>query len=450
MRARLCFVIAFCFSLCACGGPSLRYKKEVFDLLDKSDYQKLESKITEAQKKYYGGRNELLFYLDVSSPLFNLQKYDDMHNSLARAQSLIEDDDAISLTQQLGMLTINDSTRQYKAPLFEQALTYFYRAAAYLQADDFNDAAVEARRAVFALDNYRQHNNGLNDNPFVQYFASMIFEDTGNLSSARIARQNAQKAYKNFSDWSAAREPQLAALPKDYQDKGELVVLHLNGKIPYKISEELLFAWHDVWFAVNANNDLQGVAPDVLDAVYAGVYGNSIKISFPKLMDNPYAVKSSAFAVRKSRDEKSSPENECSFGEFYQTQLAQDIAAEAQKTLKEQLAAAFARTVTRAVTKFILSVQASNAAKNASNETAGQLVKSLLSIVNAVTEKADTRSWITLPAQIRINSVFLDEGSYDVKIIFYDGNKNPIDEHLWEKVQIKRGKRTYITFRTAK
>lgn len=452
MKARLCLVIAVCFCLCACGGPSLRFKKEVYTLLDHGDYQKLESKITEAQNKYYGGTNLLLFYLDLSAPLYSLNEYDKMHTVLGEAQTIIETDTAISASRNLGALTINDNVLEYRAPLFEQALTYFYRAAAYLQQDDFDDAGVEARRAVFALDNYRQHKDGLNDIPFIQYFASMIFEDIGQLSDARIARQNAQNAYEKFASWSAAKTPQLTPAPSNYKEKGELVVLHLNGKAPYKISEEIMVAWHDILFAVNANSDLAGVAPDVIDAVYAGVYGNAIKISMPKLIDNPYAVKYSSFAVRKSQCE--SAQNAAAqepFGPPEETMLAQDISAEARQTLKEQRAANFARTVTRAVTKFILSVQAANATKKATNnDSAGQIVKSLFTIMNVMTEKADTRSWITLPAQIRINNAFLDEGTYDVKMIFYDENKNPIDEHLWEKVQIKRGQRTYISLRTAK
>jgi hypothetical protein len=47
-------------------------------------------------------------------------------------------------------------------------------------------------------------------------------------------------------------------------------------------------------------------------------------------------------------------------------------------------------------------------------------------------------------------SVFLEPGIYDIKLTFYGDSGRPIDEHVFEKVQINKGQRTYIYHRTAK
>jgi hypothetical protein len=119
--------------------------------------------------------------------------------------------------------------------------------------------------------------------------------------------------------------------------------------------------------------------------------------------------------------------------------------------LKEELAANTARMITRAVTKYILSVQARHAAKKISgDDTVGQLTGILFSVLSNLTEKADTRSWFTLPAEIRMASLFLPPGEHDIKLVLYDNAGRPIDEHLFEKVQINKGERTYLYHRTAK
>ncbi|MDR1683846.1 MAG: hypothetical protein LBR90_00085, partial [Elusimicrobiota bacterium] len=356
---------------------------------------------------------------------------------LQAAQDKIERESAESVIKTLGTLFINDNTQPYRAPDFEQALTYFFRSVDYLSLKQPQEAAVEARKAVFYLDNLRNHKkDGYRDDPFVQYFASMLFEDEGNLSSARIARANANNAYEEYKGWYHAAPPAFA-LPPDINEKGEAVILHFNGKAPFIISNQVMLAWNSVWFAVEGNSDLQGVDRDIINAVYAGAFGNSITVSFPALQPNPYKVAYSKISAPGQQDA--------------QTQLVADIASTAAQTLKEELAADTIRMITRAVTKYILSAQARNAAQNATGDkNIGALVGMLFSAASNVTEVADTRSWATLPAEIRMASLFLPPGRHDIKITFYNAQNQAIDEYVFEKVQINKGARTYLYRRTAR
>lgn len=415
----------------------MQYKKDVTAFMAKGNFENAQAKIEESKSKIYGRHNALLYYLDSSIPQTALYQNEEANKSLAAAQDKIDELQTQSVSQNLGTLVINDNTQPYRAPMYEQALTYFYRALNYLAQSDINSAAVEARKAVFFLDYNRSHKtDDYNDDPFVQYFTSLLFEDTGNLSDARISRTNAENAYKKYLSWYAAKEPSFP-LPKNYNELGEVIIFHLNGKVPFKVSNAISFAWNDVWFALNGNSDLEGTPSDVISAVYAGAFGKSVTVSFPKLIANPYHIKSSIVAVEGQ--------------EPVETQQVGDIAASAQKTLQENNTAIYTRTITRAVTKYILSVQARHSAtKLTNNDLIGDITGAIFSSLSNITEKADTRSWFTLPAEIRMADIFLPEGKHNIKLIFKDEKGITIDEYVFENVQITKGKRIYLYRTTAK
>ena len=91
-----------------------------------------------------------------------------------------------------------------------------------------------------------------------------------------------------------------------------------------------------------------------------------------------------------------------------------------------------------------------SATKLANDKNVGWLVGSIFSALSNITEKADTRSWFMLPAQINMADIVLPQGMHDIKMIFYDDKGNAIDEYVFEKVQISKGKRIYLYHTTAK
>ena len=434
MKARLALLLA-CTLLGACAGPSLRYKKEVNGLFERGAFENAAAKIESNRSRMYGERDATLFYLDFGTALNAAQMNLESSRVFGAAQDAIDDLFTRSIAAGLGTLIINDYTQPYRPRLFEQALTYFLRGLDFLALGEQNSAVVEARRAVSFLDYARGNQGGLNDDAFVQYFASMLFEDRGQTSSARIARANARNAYEKNKGIGAAGEPDFP-LPPNHRDLGEVIIFHMNGKVPFKISKSIMFAWNDVWFTVQGNSDLVGVEQDIMNGVLAGAFGRSISVSFPSLEQGPFIISSSAAFAG---------------GQEVKTQLVSDIAAAARQTLDEELLVDTARMITRAVTKYILSVQARRAAKKISGDDAvGQLVGVLFSAASAVTERADTRSWFTLPAEIRMASIFLAPGRHDIKLVFYDNAGRAVDEKVFNNVQINRGARTYLYHRTAR
>lgn len=428
-------IIALCL-LSACTGPSLRYKKSIIGSMDEGSFDKAAAIVEKNKSKQYGNKNAVLYYLDLSTGQNSAYDNQSSAKSLTSALEITEDLSVKSASAALGTLIINDNTVPYNPPVYEQALMHFFLAMDYLYGPYPADSLVEANRAVFLLDNNREKQNKelYNDDAFVQYFASMIFEDNAKLSDARIARSNAENAYKKQSE-SRARMPQVY-LPSNYKDLGEAVIFHYNGKAPIKISKSLMLAWDNIWFAVQDNNDLKGTGQDIIDAVYAGAFGKSITISMPEYKDVGYHIKSSAVSADGGPLEK--------------TTLVSDISWAAKQTLKQNMPAIYMRTATRAATKYILSVQARHIAQKNGGDTMGTIVGSLFSIVSNVSEKADTRSWFTLPAEIRMANLFLTPGSHNIKLVLFNADGQAIDEYVFENVQISKGKRTYLYHRTSK
>ncbi len=435
-KARFTLIIIALCLLSACTGPSLRYKKNILESMNEGSFDKTASIVEKNKSKQYGNKNAVLYYLDLSTAQSSAYDNQASKQSLTSALEITDNLSVKSVSASLGTLIINDNTVPYNPPVYEQALMHFFLAMDYLYGPYPEDSLVEANRAVFLLDNNRekQTKDLYNDDAFVQYFSSMIFEDNGKLSDARIARINAENAYKKQSE-SRAQMPQVY-LPENYQNLGEAVIFHYNGKAPVKISKSLMLAWDDIWFAVDDNSDLNGVGNDVIDAVYAGAYGKSVTISMPEYKDVDYHIKSSAVSADG--------------GPLKNTTLVSDISFAAKQTLKQNMSAIYMRTATRAVTKYILSVQAKHIAQKNGGDTMGTVVGSLFSILSNISEKADTRSWFTLPAEIRMANLFLTPGVHDIKLVLFNADGQAIDEYVFENVKISKGKRTYLYHRTSK
>ena len=108
------------------------------------------------------------------------------------------------------------------------------------------------------------------------------------------------------------------------------------------------------------------------------------------------------------------------------------------------------RTATRAVVKEVAAVQARQAAASAAdNSAAGDLAGMFVSALGAALEKADTRQWFTLPAEVRMTRIFVLPGNQNIRVLFRDGNGNIIGEHTFKQVPVRKGERIFLHYRTA-
>ncbi len=433
-KARICLLglVLFCS---ACAAPSLRYKKETDQLISAGKFKQADELVVSKKNKLYSRKDATLFYLDRAVLLHDAGENAQSDELFASAQQNIDDLYAKSISASVGRFFINDLTTPYYAPAYEQALTYYYRALNFLQTGDVSSSAVEARRAVFFLDNLRgEKKKGYNDDPFVQYFASLVFESVGQLSDARIARTNAFNAYARLGRSLGVSAPDFP-VPSNASQLGEIIVVHSNGLMPLKKTDTLQVAWDRAVLIASTAQEGSSVSPEVQNAVYAGLSGNAVTLSFPSFERMPYGVAVSAVQAG---------------GQTFYTQKVADFAAAARMDLDEKMPGILFRTATRAVVKEIAAAQARQAAAQAAkDDSIGQLAGMFVSALGAAVEKADTRQWFTLPAEVRMARAFVPPGEQNIRLLLRDGYGNIVGERVFENVRVQRGGRVFLHIRTA-
>ncbi len=417
----------------ACGVPSLRYKYEVNKLAAQGKFEQAADLIS-SKRRTYGMRDIILFNLDRASLLHDGQQPAQSDELLAQAQQQITDSYTQSISAHAAQFIVNDLTVPYNAADYETALTFFYRAMNFLDQKDVRSAAVEARKAVFFLDHLRGgREKGYIDDPFVQYVASLVFESVGELSDARIARQNALNAYQRYG-WPI---PQFH-VPANAQEYGEVIIFHYAGQVPLKKNQTIQLSWHDALAFANSPAENGGaVSPEVQNAIYAGITGSAVTVSYPVLEAQPYYAVSSTARVN---------------GQQIPLQKMTDVASLLKQDLDAKLPGIWFRTASRAVIKRMAAVQARHAVEKAEDKKDGSwgwLAEMMVSVLGSATEKADTRQWFTLPAAIYMTRVFVTPGTQQISLLLRDENGNIINEHAFENITVRAGERVFLHHRTA-
>lgn len=430
-KARWFTLLTVVLCCSACGAPSLRHKKDINKLLAAGEFGAAQQRLEQSKKKQYSRRDALLYYLDTAAVLHDGGQERLSDERLAWAQDRIEALFTQSVSAHAGRFLLNDLTVPYQPAPYEQALIYYYRAMNFLTQADIPGALVEANRAVYYLDQVRgEKSSGWRDDAFVQYFMSLVFESAGKRDDARIARA-----------WAAKMNPSaVAALVAKMPaaDWGEVVLVHANGVVPLKKSKTFQVAWGDVFLWLN--DPVEGetnVSPEVQNAISAGLLGNAVTVAYPVLEEQSFEIKSSEAVTAQ--------------GEVYPTRLLSDIASSIQIDLKEKEAATLFRMAVRAAAKRVAAVQARHAAADASkNKGVGDLAEMFVSFLGAITEKADTRQWFTLPAQMRLVRFFVPQGKQDITLRFRNGFGNIVGEYTFKEVVVPAGGRVYLHYRSAK
>ena len=424
------YAVACIILLCACTGPSVRYKSKVIWDMQNHNFEAAKARI-ENNKKSYGKRDASLYYLDLSTQQDSTHYSTTTLMNLKRAQDIQAGLYAKSISQKFTSFIVNDYTEPYRLKYFELGYLFFYKILAYLQEKNLQDAVVETRTLVFYLDKIRRDTG--KDDPFLQYFASQIFLMWGAFSDARISYENAKNAYSRFAD-SYATMPDVPRMSRN-SNQGLLTIQHLNGNIPVLISQRTMVAWNKFGFALGSDSSYQSVSEQTVNSALAGAYGNAIAVALPVIQEVPYQIQGSRIFVDGQ--------------EVAQTNLASNLSYYFKQNFDEEYNKIFISSAVRAAIKFLLTKEAEREMKK-KDDGAGLIVNMLLTGFFTATEKADTRSWFTLPAQIREANILLEEGTHEIKVELLDSNEKVLDEHTFKDVQINKGRHTYLYLRSAK
>ncbi|MBI9062597.1 MAG: hypothetical protein JEZ14_11475 [Marinilabiliaceae bacterium] len=322
--------------------------------------------------------------------------------------------------------------------------------------NDYEGALVECRRVNIRLqqinDQYKKNKNKYSRDAFAHTLMGLVYEASGNTNDAFIAYRNALEIYEtDYKELFSMQVPE--QLKKDlirtahqlgfgteldfYERKfnmtcqpddpnnGQLVFFWMNGFGPVKDEWSINFAntgYNDGWLY------LENEEHDLAFPIYIGNRSRNdqaafknlsfLRVAFPK-----YVERKPLFNTAQIHTDSLT----------YPLEMAQNINAVAYQCLKDRMVREMATGLLRLATKKALEEAARN-----ENENLGALV----SIVNAMTEKADTRNWQSLPYSISYCRVPMPEGHHKVELQAQGRVKSTEPFEF----TIKKGQTTFFAF----
>jgi uncharacterized protein len=384
-------------------------------------------KMLAGDKRIQRDRNRLLYLLNMGFVNHLQGEYEESNKYFNEADLMVEDYDRNYATEALALVS-NPEVNPYPIEDFETVMIHYYKALNYLKLSSFDAALVEARRMNLLLnrmnDRYPDRKNRYQADAFAHILIGLAYEASGDLNNAFIAYRNAYDVYQGEHGYFGVDVP--GQLKKDllrityqlsfqqeyqyYADRfgtnfqpesakaGEVVVLWHNGMGPVKDE------WSINFVAVPGGDGVVVFENEELGLSFPFNVGDDkekrndllalqvIRVAFPKYLERPNFYREAAVVLDNQR---------------FQLEPAQNINAIAFKTLEDRFVREMGKALLRLATKKIAEIKLTE-----QNEALGLLA----TIGNAVTEKADTRNWQTLPHTIHYRRVPLNQGTNELTL----------------------------------
>lgn len=352
----------------------------------------------------YGTGAELLYLLDSAMVHLQCENFETAQARFHEAERLAEKLWTESISRQTVSLVTSDYVLKYEGEDYERALINMMSAIGYLQTGQIDDALVECRRLDSLLSLYNNkydQKNVYKEDAFGRYLSGILNEADGELDDAFIDYHKAYKTYLDYETYYGTPVP--AALIEDLLRVAEVVdrAAEVETLLPdVSAGERQSYAQTRALGKV-VFIQFSGRAPVKTEGnLYVPTRHGPVTVSFPRLRLLPQACNFYRLTLTSPVDQ---------FDE--ELALAEDIGRIALKNLDDKKTRIVTKTIARAIAKQVLiNAIAENADKNA--EAA---IKTALNLVNLFLEKADTRSWRTLPGEIYMARLFVPPGVYRVK-----------------------------------
>lgn len=426
------FLIFLLTGVFLCSGCATLYQRmEKFNTAVSEGHFEQAEKLLAKDKQMARNKNRILYYLNQGYVEFMLNRPVESNQAFEQAEVLMDEQVRHPATQAAVLLS-NPEILPYKPEDFEVIMVNFYKAMNYLQMDEMEEALVEVRKINIKLnrlnDKYPAHKNRYQRDAFAHLLMGLIYDASGNYNDAFIAYRNAYETYesdyrKNFG-FGAPEQLKADLLrtaylcgftselksyetafgmtyePRPFPENGELVLFWLNGMGPVKSEWGLDFVKErGEGGAIVFHNAEYGLSfPFFWDSGYSENEKQSltdlkvVRVAFPKYTERPPYFKNGTVNYE---------------GRQYELEMAEDINQIAFKTLHDRMLREMATSLLRLAAK-----QGVERAASKQNEWLGLAV----GLVNAFTEKADTRNWQTLPYQVSYVRIPLQSTENKVEI----------------------------------
>jgi hypothetical protein len=402
------------------------------------------------------GHREFLYDANIGLVLSMKGQYEESNGFFENAFLFGEDYRTNYLYEVASYLT-NPMITPYRGEDHEHLMLLYYKALNYLKLNNTDEALVECRRLNIRLqqlsDRYSTDTRYRHD-AFINTMMGIMYDADNDYNNAFIAYKNAYEIYQNdfHKLFDMQTPPQLkedllrtaflAGLTDeldefkvefnrpDYQyirpDGGELIFFWHNGLCPIKAEWGVNFVVSRYGDMLSFSNTQLGFNFNFNIAAYGESERNALgslsvfRVAFPKYIERPVYFDQATIDVNNTT---------------IPLQLAEDVNKIAFKCLQERMGHEFSKALIRVALK---------TATEAALKKDDQLLGSVVGLINAGTERADTRNWQTLPHSIYYCRVPLPEGQSTIKLTLI----NPHGESAVHSFSynLKKGQTIFTTF----
>lgn len=395
-------------------------------------------------------RNLLLYNMELGR-LYMLNNNPEKSNEYFNAADALLESNYKNIKDVAVSNLTNPMMETYRGEEYEKLIVNYFKAINYANLDKTEDAVVEARRITLALNRLNEKFDSklsrYSKDPFLLNLQGLIYEMNGDWNNAFIAYRNAADVYLNantsyygveipaqlkqdllyashtmgFADEQSRYEnlfDQKLNLQKS-DSSSELILFIEQGSAPVKEDNSIVITntngvgsyqymdRYGAYVSVPFNHRNYGIKDDKISKI------RTIKISLPsfRIVSN----KSNSIKINVNDS-------------VYNVELLEDLNILAIKTLDERYLSEISKAMARFLVKKTMEVGSSKLAErlaqknddkmsekekkeNRENaENIGKVVGFLVNMTNTFTEKADTRTWLSLPAYISYVRVPLSNG----------------------------------------
>lgn len=410
----------------------------------------------QAKSSEANGRREFLFNVNNGLVLSMLGRYEESNEYFEKAFLFGEDYRKNYLNEAASYLT-NPMITTYKGEDHEHLMLLYYKALNYLKLGNSESALVECRRLNIRLqqlsDRYKNDNKYQRD-AFVHVLMGLIYDSDRDYNNAFIAYRNALQIYQDdyHRMFQLDVPDQLkidilrTAWLSGFKDEYDQYKIEFDRpSYAYEPTEggELIFFWHNGLSPVKAewginfmvdrrgnmvyfyNRELNLTFPFPLDG-YDEKDKNSLanleffRVALPRYVERPTYYSRATLRIKDSE---------------FEVQLLEDVSKIAFKSLHQRMDLELSKALIRVALKKAAEYQVRK-----EDVTLG----SVLGMINAITEKADTRNWQTLPHSIYYARVPLQAGHNKITL---ELSGTGSDFHKQEfTYQIQKGQVLFHTF----
>ncbi|HVQ62176.1 MAG TPA: hypothetical protein VMS53_08845 [Burkholderiales bacterium] len=359
--------------------------------------------------------------------------YDASTRTLEQTKGQIDALRALSLREQALSVTVNDATKSFVGEDYEQVMVNNFLALNYLERGQVDAARVEALQVDILLREKRQRTskgNPYQEDAFARYLTGIIYEDEGEWSDAMIAYRKAYEAYSKQLKTFGVAMPEtlkhdLIRLADRMGIAEEAKRYREEFKIDQTLSEADLLERGEIIFIVNA-----GLAPLKRERSVTApnpATGRIVRVAVPE-----YRPRAHAFAYALLTADAASAK----------TSRVENVEGIAMKTLDSEIAGITARAIARAVAKDTIAGAAASSGGN--NSSGAALLGLAVNLAGVFTERADTRSWFTLPGDIHLARMPLPPGDYKLKIDLHGPDERLLGSRE-VKISLRKGEKKYLS-----